>query len=479
MRGILPAVAAVFFTVAPLLAQQCPSYTKNRDTVSAFPLGAQSDLPDGFVVYRIANEKGLYRSGLKSYSPQLVPGTADMTPYNMTISDDGSWVLFVDSDASNMVIQRLDGTGRATYYEWDLKVCGFYRKSPHGAEVYWIEGGGRQARVMKAMQVDLTGTSAQFLTNTIREIVSFGWGERFFENEYVGAGSSVVGDQVLIREDGYYSYYGRTGFLTIPDSGRGTAGGSDFFAWANDMQDARWGCGHTMSHDGLHCLANVSLIGSACSAEPNGVQCQQWDGSVTGTACSPNRRAVIVRPDNWPNDTQHFDHKGFIITKFWHKGDAPVTIDAIVDSFGTSINWAPPSYRVGEFSEVDFTSWNFSNDPRIVIGALKGTSLETLGLPNALWVVNWLNNSWTRITPDSLTLAVDDPAMFITDLSGVRHDIRPPSSRAPLIRDRLRVAGVTSISPRSADRVWFSLGGRQVSSKAVSGVVVESSILRR
>jgi hypothetical protein len=398
-------VAGIALCLALASAQECPSYTKNRDTLEAFDLGVQNSLFAGFVVYRINNQQGLYRTPLQSYDPQIVPGTESASPFNITLSDDGLWVMFFDSESQELVIQRLDGTGRMTSWMWGIRTGGFYRRSPHGTEIYYFDG----TACVSAMQVNLSGEQAQLLDGTQRSIVDLGW-ERRLDGAYANSGSSVVADQVFLREDdpaNPIGYAGRTAFITIPDSGRGTAGLSNIHPWTDTSFEALWGCGHAMSHDGVFCLANSSLIGSACV---------------------PNRL----------NDPA-MDHKGFYITKFWRDTDPPVLIHEIADVYGTSINWAPPAYRQGLFDEVDFTGWQFSNDPRFVVGALGGTRLEEFGLENGLWVVNWVSNTWTRITPDSLLLQVADPAIHFTDPNPVLPGARTGSARVGVSANPARV----------------------------------------
>ena len=128
MRGFLAVVvsAALFF---PSFAQ-CPSYTKGRDSLAAFPLGSPSALPEGFVLYRVRQSRGLFRTSTRQYSPSIVSGTQSDDPYSISISPDGAWVLYLDATTGAIVVQRLDGSGRAELYLWGTRVTGFYRQSP-------------------------------------------------------------------------------------------------------------------------------------------------------------------------------------------------------------------------------------------------------------------------------------------------------------------------------------------------------------
>jgi hypothetical protein len=295
------------------------------------------------------------------------------------------------------------------------------------------------SKTTKAMKVDLSSDTARFLTGTIRTIASLPY-NRSFRNGWNG-GMTVVRDQIFTSEDwrtSGWKFRGRTGFLTIPDNGRGTAGGDDFHEWENDQEEAVWGCGHTMSWDGRYCVANSALIGSACSERTNGPFCLIGDSSISGTACLPNRKAVIMHAEA---DTQRFDHKGFYITRFWRDTDPVVPLDDIVDEHAYSVNWAPPEYRDGEHMDVDFTCWHFSNSSAYLVGVLTGLRLRDYGFPNGMWVIEWESNTWTSITPDTLTLTVDCPAMYITDPEAVRPGMNPARFERMAPGRRLLAAG--------------------------------------
>ncbi len=477
-------VLGILFSV--VWAQECPSYTKNRDSTEAFPLGNPVDLPDGFVLFRINTSFGLYHSPLRAYEPTLVPGTEGDNPYSISISDDGEWVFYIDKESESggrFVVQRLDGSGRMESSRWGATVGGFYRRSPKGSEIFYLEGEG----IAKAVEIDLSGQHASLVNGTERTVADLGW-RRGLNNVFSGS-TTIVGDQLFGREEGYnsYGYFGRTAFITIPDSGRGTAGEEDIFKWASDDTLAVWGCGHTMSHDGAYCLANASLIGTACSAEGQGGVCVHKDGTIGGIGCIPNRRSVLLHDVGAYVDTQHFDHKGFYVTRFWRRGDSAVKIDDIVDTYGISINWAPPHYRRGEFDEVDFTSWNFANDSRYVAGVLKGTRLRDLGLENGIWIVEWGSNTWTRLTPDTLTGEVDDPAAFITNPEGIRNSRRAStpgwSSRHGEVLVSAMDRGAGFVAPVWVDEaVLYTLDGKEIAryrrgdGKAIERIMVDRRV---
>lgn len=444
---------------------QCPDYVKGRDTTEAFPLGNQADLPPAFALFSIFEQNGLWMTPVDEWDPTIVPGTEDDYPAQIDISDDGAWVFFIDRNNTSLVIQRLDGTGRTGSFMWGVRVGGFYRLSPKGSEIFYLDGSSQ----IKAVQVDLTGQDAEILGTTTRTIADMGYERQFNNSQGWDGGTSVVGNHIFGREDrSGYPYFGRTSFWTIPDSGNGTAGVENIHEWASDTGLAAWGCGHTMSHDGTLCLANSGLIGSACADEGDGEvgQCYNDDGLVYGSACLPNRRSIILHPYSMGADTQRLDHKGFYITRFWEDTDPVVPIDDIVDKYGASVNWAPPQYRRGEYNDVDFTSWHFSNDPRYVVGAQKGARLQDFGFPNALWVIEWTSNTWTRITPDTLSLIVDDPAMFITDPAATKPLRRPSSMVAPASKVTMLSLGsgsaVVPLHPWASGFTLFTVDGRQV-----------------
>jgi hypothetical protein len=413
-RRSLCCVVVAGLGVVSALAQStlvCPEYTKNRDTSATFALGLPAELPAGFVAFCVADSNGVRLTPLQRWEPSVVPGTEYDDARCIDISEDGRWLLYITQMTGALSLVRTDGRGRSWFAAYGAHSCGFYRRSPVGTEVFFSEGSSR----IKAVRVHLAADTSWFEADSVRTLVDVSWSSVRLMNDW-GQHSWVVGDQVFSRQEGMggpSGYWGRVCFVTIPDSGRGTAGESDIYAWTNNDPDTIWGCGLAMSHDGRHCLANSARVGSACV---------------------PNRK----------NDPP-MDHKGFYVTRFWRIGDPTIALDEQADIYGTSINWCPPVYRKGSFDELEFTRWSFSNDPHCVVGAMRGSSVRALGFWNSLWVVDWMTNAWTKLSPDSTTTAMEDPAMYITDPIGVAYQ------PAPAVRATARPAARLCVGARTVD----------------------------
>ena len=421
--------------------QTCPEYVKNRDPEAPFPLGSRADLPEGFVVYGINGRTGVYATPLNEYAPFVIEGTEVDTPQSISISDDGQWVFYLQRGTETMVIQRLDGSGRATHTpNRKCHVGGFYRQSPYGTEIFYLSGGDSA----KAMQVDLSSEVAEFLTGTDRAIAVLSL-RHMFANSW-SAGTAVGRDQIFATQswfEGAWDYHGRTGFLTIPNSGKGVASVYDYYEWENDDRESVFGCGHTMSWDGKYCAANSAFVGRACGARTNGAYCLK-NLTLEGSGCLPNKYSVIIHS---ALDTQRFDHKGFYVTRFWRESDPRVAIDDIVDKNGISVNWAPPQYRRGGYADVDFNQYEFANHPSYMVGVLTGLKLRDYGFPNGIWVIDWRTNTWTSITPDDATLPFNGPAMYVLGYDAVQPRSAPAGMHAPLRGRQLlpAVAGVRRV----------------------------------
>ncbi len=116
------------------------------------------------------------------------------------------------------------------------------------------------------------------------------------------------------------------------------------------------------------------------------------DSGATGNVCVPSK---LTSPPT--------DHKGCMVTRFIRVDEPPISIhDIILDpANGVSINWCPSKYRFGTYDEVDFDNYSFANHPEYVIGALKGTKLQQLGMNPGLWFIHWPTNTWTSITGEN------------------------------------------------------------------------------
>ena len=410
-------LAALFFFTP---ATPCPSYTR-KDEVHE---GVASQLPNGWYVFAREGARGLYRSPVRSYAPEIIPSTNRDTPSSIHICDNGEWIVYIHAMKTPYLI-RVDGTGKTEVPvlvipgEWNTahaqpRVIGFLRQSPFGTELFYYDYFWYGVSRMRAIQVDLSGATPVFGTDRILAEIADSSGitpdTSYFYPHGGTQTSMVVGDQIFayLKQHTTGREALRNGFITIPDAGKGTAGPQHIYRWANDTYTppegeqipwlSWWGCAQTMSHDGRLCLSNSGYIGSACV---------------------PNKRD--------PSDDK-MDHKGFYITRFLRYNEPPIPIDDQIDNeaYGISINWCPPRLRTGTFEEVDFNYWNFSNASDYVVGTLSGSKLPLLGEANSLWVVHWPSNTWTRLTPSSHsdTELMVDPALYLTEASPLQH---PPS----------------------------------------------------
>ena len=210
-------------------------------------------------------------------------------------------------------------------------------------------------------------------------------GVAIISNEIGVAGDKVLAECIWNNRPG--TPY-RTAYITIPDSGRGTADTSNIYKWQNDDWRVLYGCGHAINATGSLCLMNGGFIGSACAPTKN------------------------VAP-NGPETSQK-DHKGFFITPFRRYTDAPVSYLGNDTSRGISINWCPPQWRGGNWSANSFGAWKFGNDSSYVIGNQNGTDANA---QYAMWVINWKTSTWTQLTPGGAgvkTTHYNTPAVFFT-----------------------------------------------------------------
>lgn len=419
---LVVAVTIVCATIArPVHAESnaCPSYTKMQALE-----GTPSDLPRGFFIFYRPDKSGVYISPVNPFRPSVIPNTGGDNPRSLDISEDGEWIFYIAESGETGYIIRRNGDAKTRVPTNHAsggfpKVGGFYRRSPRGEEIYYMASESR----LVAVQVTLGASGASF--GDQRTIVDLGWGMSFAPP--FGTQVLVSGDQVLGRVDFQSSisgeYVGRTSYITIPNGGRGKAGANDLFQWANDKEEAVWGCGHAMSADGDHCLANSSLIGSA--------------------PCVPNRKCEPM-----------MDHKGVYITPFRRDTDPAIEIDDGVDKYGTSINWCPERYRFGDYNEVDFTCWSFTNSPDFFVGSLKGTKAPHFGI----WLVHWKTNTWTLLTPEQSDYALIDPVLYFHDIDG---NLSPRGLRRTPETGSLGWAGRRLLVPSSAQRVEiYTTSGR-------------------
>ncbi len=345
--------------------QHCPSYTR-KQTI----LGNSGDLPDGYVVFSHADANGVYRSPIHPFEPVLIRGTRGDRASSVHISDCGEWVLYVKYGTRIPFLVKRDGSQKVVVPRvgCDIEyptVAGFYRESPYGMEIYYQANYDR----INAVTVDLSGNTPKFGNHrTIADleglygvhnaaIVNFHVsGDRIF-----GAIGPVVNG--LMQQ--------RTGYLTIPDKGKGIADPGHLYQWAYDDSSTMDGCGHALSHDGSLALAIAG----------------RWGTST----CVPK------------------EHKGFYITDFRYYRDPPMDmfIDHIQNN-GISINWCPPEYRNRSRLEIDFWGWYFGNRNDYVVGRQAGTQTPVRGI----WLVEWSTNTWTLVSPPDSAIDALPPAVF-------------------------------------------------------------------
>ena len=387
--------AIMVLSCAGVFAQTCPSYCHKDDV----KISSQSGLPGGWFVFYKQGQSGLWKSSLKTYNPAVIPNTGNDNPRSIDISEDGRWIVYSnyygDNYSNPTILIRSDGQYRTELPTTTPNsfgdankpdIVGFYRNSPKGNEIFFPVMIGN----FYALQVTLPQDGAP-TAGTKRKIADTGMMVAWWGNG--GCSYGISGDRVfgLFFEKIGGREFNRSQYLTIPDNGNGTASAADLTRYLNDAPCSLdnsgfyYGCGQTMSWDGTLCLANSGWIGSNCL---------------------PNKKSTGV-------DGNQMDHKGFYITEFVGKNDPQVAIDKVIDDpqYGVNVTWCPPQYRIGSYSDVDFSGWAFSNNNEYVIGRLGGPQAQ----PKGIWVVHWPSATWHLVTPQDNTTSMEDPAMFITD----------------------------------------------------------------
>jgi hypothetical protein len=370
--GLLLGAAAL-----PALAQ-CPAYM-HKDSL----LGQPASLPDGFFVYGLNNAQGLYKSPVRTFTPTLIPNTQNDSARCIDISDDGNWIVYRSKPTIAAYVIKPDGTKKTAVPMTGVasgmpKYVGFYRNSPYVAEVFCYIAKGR----VDAIKVDFSSGTPVF--GAQRTIMQISGSIAESESDVVNMQMAVVGDE-LMYQGGTGGY--RMAYYTIPNGGKGTAGDANQFYWKNDSPPQNYyGCSVTISHDGSMVAYNPG-----------------WEGNG---ACVPNKFSTPAP----------MDHKGFCITPFRRTGISPaMTWNENFDVYGTSINWAPNEFRFGQYFEVDFFGWYFSNNSDYIIGVLRGDISPVKGL----WVIEWKTNRWTLVTPRSQQILALEPALYLASTSTV------------------------------------------------------------
>jgi hypothetical protein len=342
----------------------CPSYTHKEDVQTGNP----GDLPEGYFVFDRDSIPGLYKSPLRSFTSSLIPNTKNNFPRSISISNDGRWIFFVDFGSGIPYLIRANGCDKTKVPTTGVPAGefypgGFYRNSPYGNELFYLAG----AREIHAIGVTFTSGSPVFgVDRTIARLQALCL-DPLFTTQYAVCGDRIFGQVNPMVNDS--TVIARTGFLTIPEGGTGTATDADVYKWADDDYHYIEGCGHTMSFDGSYALANAGPFFYTYGCIPTG-------------------------------------HKGFYITPFRRKNDPPLNLyTEHILKFGTSINWCPERYRNGDG---DFWGWYFTNDNRYVAGRMLSIDWNSGG-----WIIDWRNNRWTMVTPADSTIKIQQIAAAI------------------------------------------------------------------
>lgn len=347
----------------------CPSYTHEDDAA----IGDRADLPGGYFVYNISGATGLYISYISDFSLCVVPNTRGDRVACPSISDNGNWLLYVDSYLRLYLI-RCDGRYKTAVPVGEVsfnypRVARFLRNGPNGEEVVYFTN----RLTVRAVEVNFQPDTVTFgATRTLIDLSGAGPSWSIVADPIVDF--AVSGDQVFGRFDNRVagSYCSRTEFLTIPNNGAGVGTAADIYQWKNDDYRRVDGCGHAMSHDGTLTVSNPPFL--------------------AGTLCVPR------------------SHTGVAITPFRRVTDAPIDFyDEHFDKYGTSLNFCPQQYR----NEADFWGWYFGNSNDYIIGRQyhEGSS------GNGVWILEWQTNTWTRLTPDDLPLDAIQSAVHFGDIN--------------------------------------------------------------
>lgn len=340
---------------------QCPVIPKLNP-----PIVSPSQLPSGLLAYSYSGAGTIYLSPLNKWSPVGIPGI-DASPSNIFFSDDGKWLLY--QLESKMFVIRIDGKYKTKVPVNDtITACCFYRNSPYGLEIAYDL---KNVELLRSIPVFFSESAVHFGDErTIADLGSNYAFENYYQisvvkNQIWGAICPVVNGTILKR----------SGFMTIPDSGKGIAMPENIYRFGDNNKEQVFGCSHTMSFDGTYCVANP------------GHAAETGDFSH----CAP------------------FQHKGFYVSRFYNDRDSSVTTREHVHRYSYSLNWCPDKYLPWEWTVVDFNLYNFTNDNKILVGAQCGDSSSRQGL----WAINWENNTWYPLNPDDIEIKASGVAAFI------------------------------------------------------------------
>ena len=392
-------------------ATDSPPWLK-RDKV---PVGNAGDLPDGFLVYSLGQTQsngkksyighlpGVVRSPLREYKPALVPGTEnDHEIAHLDISEDGAWLLFsstprpsarpeqpMSGEGRRLILCRADGTARhevpvTSEGAPSLLLSGFYRRSPHGSEVFY----SRNHATIVAVKVD--------------------WSEdrpKFGPQRILCAGIAWDNDDCMSVSGNHL--HGRLGelsrYVTIPEGGKGVAGPDNLWRFTGKT---KFGCAVTLSHDGALAISNPTQL---------------------------------EKVERYPSPGQIFPiwHRGFVVLPFREDHEPPLDIADYYFQHAISANWVMAAMRPGNH---DYSQWHATNDREYVIGREISRKPDVFGC----WMVHWPTNTWTRLTPPE-KLALGPAAHFHRVPAGKgaarASSATPVSDIAPVAPPRIVVDG--------------------------------------
>lgn len=374
----------------------CPISTHKNDA----KMGAQEALPQGYFVYSASpSEMGLYASPINSFLPKLIPNTNEDHIRNMSISNDGNWICYVDLSRNRVCLITKYGCKKAVVplNNCDLgypMIAGFRRGLEPISEIYYLS----DHWTLRCLKVDFSSSSPIFSNDRIIAKLSSPYTFNANGNVHI----SVVKDQIFggtertINSSINYS----SNYITIPNQGLGIASNSTIYKWKDDSTFQPYGCGHTQTFDGAYCLANAGpTIG-----EPQ---------------CTP----------------QH--HNGFYVTPFRKNTDTAISFQyEQVGKLSTSVNWCPLEYQAISSDKVDFWGWYLTNSNNYVVGRQDGSLNQ-----NGIWLIEWRTNTWTRLSPQDLNISTPQPALYFYKQSD---DTLNPSHFCS-------AADTTSLPPDSSD----------------------------
>lgn len=410
----------------------------------------KSELPKGFTVFSQSNQGGMFITELNKWNPVKLPRENNKVAF-ISLSDDGRWILY---SSDSLYLMRIDGKFRTGVpIPGEFTTSGFLRSSPFASEIFFDS---KSSEILYAMQVSLSDSSVSF--GAIRVIAEIGPDYQFEDYYRLNVCKDQIWGAITSVVNG--APRRRSGFITIPESGMGTAKVEDVYKFKPDNSEEVFGCNHAMSHDGSYCVAAPGTAGET--------------GSFTH--CVPA------------------SHKGFYVTRFYRSDDPPVDVREHVHRYCESLNWCPSQYHFGEWNEIDFGNYYFTNDNQYIIAGQTGSISPRKGL----WIINWKNNTWYPLNPDDQAIEVTSCAAFVGSydsrlLAGIIPNIdtsdtndndpigykvlKPSGGEVFYTGDQCTILVVSKVAGNAAiklqfDKYSFNLLNRSINPKVDSQIVV-------